>query len=289
MKLRWKKQIFSIYTIGIILLMPILSFLLFGFNTGLLPDFWYQMYPGESAAGDDLWIFSHMRYAFSFVEAMESYFTDIQAFLPILISLTVIPFIQMRDQFLPFARTRIKKARHIEGKWIVQTVLLSGCTVFLGYLLTMFLARLMFVSTYYEDSVFDVFLSSWGWMISAQEHPYLYVILLGVFRCLLLALMYSLLTIAISYISNKIYIYLLVPTVYNLLAYSWFAQGVEATTGDGWPLPLFSPENLEWPRSLEYWGSGHNVHGIWGVVGAILFVMLPSIIVIWWQIRKREV
>ncbi len=53
MKLRWKKQIFNIYTISVIIALPVFTFLFMGFESGMLPNFLKEVNPGESAAGDE--------------------------------------------------------------------------------------------------------------------------------------------------------------------------------------------------------------------------------------------
>ena len=111
MKLRWKKQIFNVYTLSVILALPALTFLFMGFDSGMLPNFLKEMSPGESAAGDDLWVVSHMRHVTSYIDAVEWQFASNRHFIPILSSLSVLPFIQMRDRFLPFASVRMKDTR----------------------------------------------------------------------------------------------------------------------------------------------------------------------------------
>ena len=284
MKLRWKKQIINLYTISVIVALPVLTFLFMGFESGMLPNFLKQVHPGESAAGDDLWVVSHIRYLTSYVDAIEWQFASNRHFIPILSSLAVLPFIQMRDRFLPFASVRMKNAKKMECNWIVQSVFLASCVMYCAYLVTMLVMRVWCVNTYDANNCFDVF-ALWGWNLSASTHPYLYLLALGVLRCFLLPILFSLLTIAISYLVNKVYIYLLIPTVYSLIASALFSQGLYE---DRWPLPLFSPENLLWPSSPDYWGYGHTVHGIWGVVCAMAIVILPSIVMIWYGMRKRR-
>lgn len=285
MKLRWKKQIFNVYTLSVIIALPVLTFLFMGFDSGMLPNFLKEMSPGESAAGDDLWVVSHMRHVTSYVDAIEWQFASNRHFIPILSSLAVLPFIQMRDRFLPFASVRMKDTRKMERIWIVQSVFLASCVMYCAYLATMLVMRLWCIDTYDANNCLNVFVNDWGWNLSAPTHPYVYLLVLGVMRCFLLPIMFSLLTIAISYLINKVYIYLLVPTIYSLIATSFFSQGLYK---DRWPFPLFSPENLLWPSSPEYWGYGHTVHGIWGVVGAMAIVILPSIVMIWYGMRKRR-
>ena len=256
-----------------------------GFDTGMLPNFLKEMSPGESAAGDDLWVVSHMRHVTSYVDAIEWQFTSNKHFIPILSSLAVLPFIQMRDRFLPFASVRMKDTRRMERIWIVQSVFLASCVMYCAYLATMLVMRLWCIDTYDANNCLNVFVNDWGWNLSAPTHPYVYLLVLGVMRCVLLPILFSLLTIAISYLINKVYIYLLVPTIYSLIATSFFSQGLYK---DRWPFPLFSPENLLWPSSPEYWGYGHTTHGIWGVVGAMAIVILPSIVMIWYGMRRRR-
>lgn len=285
MKLYWKKQIFNPYTISVVIALPIIVLLFMGFDTGMLPKFWAQMYPGESAAGDDLWVVSHMRHMISYVTMLEWEAASARHLIPILASLSVFPFIRMRERFLPFACARMKHPWKVERRWVAKSVLLAGGVVFCAYLLTMLVMRLWCVDTYDVYNCFDVFVNQWGWSLRAQEHPYLYVLALGVLRYFCLPVLSALLTVAVSYLTDKIYIYLLVPTVYNLIAYSLFCQGIYQ---DKWPLPLFSPENLLWPSDPEYWGYGHTTHGIWGVVGAALIIIIPSVLMIWYGMRKRR-
>ena len=285
MKLRWKKQIFNVYTLSVILALPALTFLFMGFDSGMLPNFLKEMSPGESAAGDDLWVVSHMRHVTSYIDAVEWQFASNRHFIPILSSLSVLPFIQMRDRFLPFASVRMKDTRKMERIWIVQSVFLASCVMYCAYLATMLVMRLWCVDTYDANNCLNVFVNDWGWNLSAPAHPYVYLLVLGMLRCFLLPIMFSLLTVAISYLINKVYIYLLVPTIYSLIATSFFSQGLYK---DRWPFPLFSPENLLWPSSPEYWGYGHTTHGIWGVVGAMVIVILPSIVMIWYGMRRRR-
>lgn len=286
MKLRWKKQIFNIYTLSVILALPIISFLYLGFDTGMLPRFWKHIDGINNAIlGEDPWVVAYMRLHISFVDAMEWYVSYGKHLIPILSSVAVLPFIQMRDRFLPFATPRMKHPRKTERLWVIRATVIAGCTVFCAYLATMLVMRIWCISTYDANNCLNVFVNEWGWNLNAAVHPYLYVLLLGVFRYFLLPMMFSLLTIAISYLINKVYIYLLVPTIYGLIATSFFSQGLYK---DRWPFPLFSPENLLWPSSPEYWGYGHTVHGIWGVVGAMAIVILPSIVMIWYGMRRRR-
>lgn len=284
MKLYWKKQFFNPYIICVVAALPILTFLFIGFDSGMLPKFWQQMYPGESAAGDDLWIFSHVRHLESFVDAMEWYIMYSKYLFPIFASLAVLPFISTRDCFLPFARVRMQHPNLTEYGWIAGSVLRAGGTVYCSYLLTMLFLRWFYVDISHGQN-FDVFVNQWGWSLSADEKPYLYVLALGLLRCFLLPMLMALLTVAVSYLTNKIYIYLLVPTIYNFISYPLFSQGIYK---DKWPLPLFSPENITWPSSPDYWSYGHDVHGIWGVVGASLIIIIPSVLMIWYGIRKRR-
>lgn len=285
MKIYWKKQIINPYTIGVVIALPILTFLFISISAGFLPKFWQQMYPGESAAGDDLWIFSHMRHLESFVDAMEWYIMDSKYLIPFFASLAVFPFIQMRDYVWAFASVRMKHPERTEYEWIGSSVVRAASTVYCSYLLTMALLRWLYVDTSHDQN-FDVFIHQWGWSLGADEHPYLYILVLGVFRCFLFPLLMALLTVAVSYLTNKIYIYLLAPTVYCVIAYSVFSQGIYQ---DKWPLPLFSPENITWPSSPDYWGFGHTVHGIWGVFGASLIIIIPSVLMIWYGMRKRRI
>ena len=239
------------------------------------------MYPGESAAGDNLYVFAHLRYTVCIVDEMEWFFADIQSLLPILASISVVPFIQMRDCFLPYARPRLNNRKYIEQKMIVQAVILSGMIIFMGYLLTMLWSRLMFVEAYRDGCTFDVFVSQWGWQLGAEDHPYLYILALGILRCFLLPALMALLTIAVSYLTNKIYIYLLVPTVYFAVSINFFGQ-------DAWQLSLFSPQNLIWPMSVAVSENGYSVHGIWGVTMASLLVAIRSVLMIWYGMRKRR-
>ena len=175
----------------------------------------------------------------------------------------------------------------IEYTMIAQTVGLSGGVVLAGYLLTMLWTRCMFVDTYQDACVYDSFVQQWGWNVSAEYDPYLFVLLYGLLRCFLMPMVFSLLTIGVSYLTNKVYLYLLIPTIYNFAACSAFAQGNTADQ-DKWPLPLFSPENFIALKSPEYWQFGHNVHGIWGVVCASLLIIVPSLVMIWWGMRRRR-
>lgn len=285
MKLYWKKQIINPYTIGVVIVFPVLTFLLMGFDTGMLPKFWKQMYPGESAAGANLWIVAHMRHLVTYVEMMEWYVSYDKYFIPILSSLAVIPFIRMREGFLPLAYVRMKSPRKTEQRWIVKSVFLAGGVIYGAYLLTMLVMRWWCVNTYNDNSCFDFFVNQWGWSLSAAEHPYLYILVLGAMRCFLMPLLMALLTVAVSYLTNKIYIYLLVPAVYNLIVTTICSQN---TYKDKWPLPLFSPENFMIPMSGNVWGFGHDVHGIWSVVGASLMIIIPCILMIWYGMRKRR-
>lgn len=286
MKLRWKKQIVNTYTLMAMILVPVLAFVMFGIITGLFPKFWAQMRSGESAAGENLYVFAHLRYAVCMVDEIEWFFTDIQNLLPLLASIVIIPFIQMRDCFLPYAQSRLNNRNYMEQKMIIQSVILSGIIIFMGYLLTMLWSWLMFVETYRDGCTFDVFVNYLEWPIVAEQHPYTYMLLLGVLRCFLLPMLMALLTIAVSYLTNKIYISLLVPTVYFILGGKFFAQSI---SGDKWPLPLFSPSNLIWPTARDEWGYGHDVQGIWGVVGASLIIIIPSVLMIWYGMRKRRI
>ena len=285
MKLVWKKRIFNPYTLCVLIALPVVTVLFQGFDTGLLPKFWQQLSPGESAAGDDLSIFSHVRHMEAFVDVMEWYVSYSKNLIPLLAAFSVIPFIQLRDRFLPFACVRIQHPRRTERKWIVQSVVLSGCTVYGAYLLTMLWARWMCTDTYHDYNCFEVFFNQWGWQLTGQEHPYLYILALGALRCLILPMLMAMLTIAVSYLTKKIYIYLLIPTIYYLVMCSICSQSGRQ---DRWPLPLFSPENMVWPSSPSYWQFGHNVHGIWGVVCASLIIIVPSLVIIWWGMRKRR-
>lgn len=285
MKLCWKKQVINPYTIGVVIALPVLTFLFMGFDTGMLPKFWQQMYPGESAAGDNLWVVAHMRHLVSYIEMMEWFVLYNKYLIPILSSLAVFSFIRMRDGFLPLAYVRMKSPRKAEHRWIVKSVLLAGGVMYCAYLLTMLFMRWWCIRTYDENNCFDVFVNQWGWPLGAEEHPYLYILALGVLRCFLTPLLMALLTVAVSYLTNKIYIYLLVPTIYNFISYPLFSQGIYK---DKWPLPLFSPENITWPSSPDYWSYGHDVHGIWGVVGASLIIIIPSVLMIWYGMRKRR-
>lgn len=285
MKIRWKKQIISPYTLIPMILVPVLAFIMFGMIAGLFPKFWAQMYPGESAAGENLYVFAHLRYAICMVDEMEWFFTDIQKLLPLLSSIVTIPFIRMRDCFLPYAQPRLNNRRYMEQKMIIQSVLLSGIVIFMGYLLTMLWSRLMFVETYRDGCTFDVFVNYLELPISAEQHPYVYMLLLGVLRCFWLPMLMALLTIAVSYLTDKIYIFLLVPTVYFILGSTLFSPSI---SNDKWPLPLFSPIHLIWPMGRDGWGFGHTLHGIWGIVGASLIIIIPSILMIWYGMRKRR-
>ena len=286
MKLRWKKQIFNIYTLSVIIALPIISFLFLGFDTGMLPRFWKHIDGINNAVlGEDPWVVAYMRLKISFVDAMEWYVSYGRHLIPILSSVAVIPFIQMRDHFLPLAMPRMKHPGKTEQLWVIRATVIAGCTVFCAYLATMLVMRIWCISTYDANNCLNVFMNEWGWNLNAAVHPYLYVLVLGVFRYFLLPIIFSLLTIAVSYLINKVYIYLLVPTIYSLIATSFFSQGLYT---DRWPFPLFSPENLLWPSSPEYWGYGHTTHGIWGVVGAMAIVVFPSIVMIWYGMRRRR-
>lgn len=285
MKLYWKKQILNPYAATVVVAFPIIVFLYMCFDAGILPNIGMQLYPGESAAGDDLWIVSHVRHLESFVDAMEWYVMYVKHLFPMFASLAVLPFISMRDGFLPFARTRMDNAGQVECRWIAGSVLRAGATVYAGYLATMLLFRLFFIYTLHDGMSFDVFVENWGLPLSAETHPYLYVLVLGVLRCFLWPSLMALLTVAVSYLTDKIYIYLLVPTVVQIVTIGLCARSLNV---DKWPLPLFSPENITWPISREYWGFAHTLHGAWGVLGASLVVIIPSVLMIWYGMRRRR-
>ena len=51
---------------------------------------------------------------------------------------------------------------------------------------------------------------------------------------------------------------------------------------------LFSPENFIELKSANYWGYGHTTACIWSLVGAAAIIILPSLVMIWYGMRKRR-
>ena len=285
MKSVHKKQVFNGYLLAVILLVPILAFVGMGLDTGLLPKFWELTYSELPKSEENPIYFFFLRENFGMVGKMEfDAVLLLPKIIPLLAGLTVIPFIQMRDSYFQFAKTRMLHAARTECGMVGQTVGLSGAATFIGYLLTMLGARLMFVQTYVTGESWNAFVNDANIALDDAAHPYLYLLALGAMRFLLFPMLMALLTIAVSYLTKKIYIYLLVPTVYVLIGYSLFSQGMT----DKWPLPLFSPENFIWPKGPQYWGFGHETGYVWGIVCASLIIIVPSLVIIWWGMRKRR-
>ena len=65
MTLQNKKSIFNGYNISVILLVPVITFLTIGFDTGLFPKFWDTVY-GGNISEENPYYFVFMRENFSF-------------------------------------------------------------------------------------------------------------------------------------------------------------------------------------------------------------------------------
>lgn len=287
MKYQYKKRVFNLCVTAPVLLVPLIAFVAIGLETGLLPKFWELIYTELPQSDENPLYFVYMRQAFGMVGMLEStIFSILRNLIPLLSGIVVIPMIRMRDSVFQLARPRWKHEKRAECRMIVQTVLLSGCVIFLGYLLTMACGRWMFHQVYVPDESGNVFVNDVNLPLDDGEHPYLYLLALGAMRCFLLPMLMALLTIAVSYLTNRVYLYLLVPTLYMLLGSKLLSQGM---TQDKWPLPLFSPENFIWPKGALYWGYGHEASFVWGMVCAALLVIVPSVAMIWYGMRRRRV
>ena len=284
MTLQNKKSIFNGYNLSVIVLVPAIMFLTIGFDTGLLPKFWETLY-GGSVSEENPYYFVFMHENFGMVDMLDFQgMFMIKSLIPLLSGFTVIPVIYKRDTFFQLEMPRLPHARKSERRMIEKAVVSAGCVMYLGYVLTVVIGNWVFVHKY-KDTGVNTFIDNTRIPLELTEHPYLYILLLGFIRFFLLSMLYVLLTIAVSYVISKVYIYLLIPTIYHLIAYSFFSQDVFE---DKWPLPLFSPENFIELKSANYWGYGHTTACIWSLVGAAAIIILPSIVMIWYGMRKRR-
>lgn len=285
MKLHEKKQLLPASTISVILLVPVLSFLMLGIRTGLFPKFWGHIYPDLPAGENNPLKFVQIQRGMCMVDCIEWWVADVENLLPLLSAIAMLSFIQMREHFLPFAYPRLPSHSHIECRMLVQNVFFTGIAIFIGYLLTMLWAKPMFTQTYCGDCSFDVFASWLELPLSVAEHPYLYMLAIGLLRYFVLPILYALFTAAVSYLTNKSYIYLLAATIYAMVSRAVCVINIDT---DRWPLPLFSPHQFFFPYARDDWGFGHSVSGIIGLLCASLIIMIPSIFMIWYGMRKRR-
>ncbi len=284
MTLQNKKSIFNGYNISVILLVPVITFLTIGFDTGLFPKFWDTVYGGDISE-ENPYYFVFMHKNFGMVDMLDfNGMFMMRSLIPLLSGITVIPVIYKRDTLFQLEMPRLHHARRSEHHMIAKAVVMAGCVMYLGYVLTVVIGNCVFTHTYVDTGV-NTFIENTRLPLNLTEHPYLYILLLGFIRFFLLSMLYALLTIAISYVISKVYIYLLLPTIYHLVAYSFFSQG---TFEDKWPLPLFSPENFIQLKSEIYWGFGHDTACIWSLVCAAAIIILPSVVMIWYGMRRRR-
>lgn len=264
MKLRWKKQAFSPYARFVVFAIPVLTVFMVGIEYNAFPHIftkvdWYGTTENYLVT---------IRSMCSVVEAIEWDSSVICAFLlPMLSGLMVIPYIQMKDGLLQMGKTRMRHARREECSMILQSIFTAGFVTYLGFFLALLVCRILFLYPVHENGSFDIFFEIWGAaQLSAYEHPYLYIILLGAIRYFCAPVLYAFMTLGISYVTDKIYVYLLLPTIYAIAGMIVCSNGI--VVGE-WLGKRISPSNF-----ITVWApldSGAS---------ATWFLVLPSLVMI---------
>lgn len=131
MTLQNKKSIFNGYNISVILLVPVITFLTIGFDTGLFPKFWDTVY-GGSISEENPYYFVFMHENFGMVDMLDfNGMFMMRSLIPLLSGITVIPVIYKRDTLFQLEMPRFHRARRSEHRMIAKAVVMAGCVMYL--------------------------------------------------------------------------------------------------------------------------------------------------------------
>lgn len=278
MKIRWKKHLYHPCIGCVIVSIPVLTLLM----VALEYNAFQHLFTKVDWYGVEEYYIVTIRSMCSVVEAIEADSSNIAAFLiPLLAGVAVIPYIQIRDSVLMQGRTRMKHPKRTEYGLMVSSSLIAGCAIYVGFLIAMFVSNIIFKYPVHENGSLNSFEWIWGWTaLSVYDHPYLYLLVLCTIRYFLAPCLYAFMTIAISYLTDKIYLYLTLPTIYAAAGMIVFSQGIFVGQ---WLGRHLSPANFI--TVLAPLGSG--IKAIWFLIIPALPILAISIVCIVIGQRKQ--
>ena len=256
----WKACLCRSQVAGVMLAVPVLTL----FFVGISYNAFQHVFTRVDWYGQEEYYWTTIRQMCSVVEAIEADSSQLAAFLvPLLSGLAVVPFLSYKDGVLAQGRVRMKHPRRTEFGAIACASAAAGGVVFAGFLLALGVSHIVFASPVHENGSADYFASVWNCAaLSVYAHPYRYLLALGAVRYFLAPALYALMTIAVSYLTDKIYFILTAPTLYAVTGMLVFSNGM--VVGE-WLGRRLTPANLITPWAPLDSGAAAN----W-------FLVLPS-------------
>lgn len=213
-------------------------------------------------------------------------YTLMQVIAPVFASTCMLSYVDFRNNASHFY-PRVKSYQGYILKKMFQYILMSCISMYVAYLLFLFLGAAVLKTNHQVDRYLFVEITGWNF---SNEHPVLYFMLEGFVRYVVFMFVYCLFAVAISFLTSKRYLYVLIPLIYfDLLAMatSMLERLVQLITGaELLPNLMFlAPTYTVMSNSREY------INGF-----AILFPLMPvlvfSVCVIGYRLyfdRRRDV
>ena len=207
MKVKYRLLFFNRYLLLVTVITIFLPFLVWLISSEFLSALFVW---NISSTGLTRWEYIQMMY--SFFAYMVDGFSVIQLLAPVLVTVAIVPFFNLK-KVLPFIYPRIKSYK----KWLIKNILLylsvACLAMYVGYLIFMMVGALLLPAIDVDTDLFSDILGA----NFSHNHPYLYYLLEGFLRYVIFMFVYGLFSVSISFLTQKIYLCVLIPTAYYLI------------------------------------------------------------------------
>lgn len=129
---------------------------------------------------------------------------------PVIASISMLAFMEIKKDFI-YLYPRCKSYQSYMLRKMFQYILLACCVMYGSYLLFLFLGAAVLPTHHQVDRYLFI---EWTGVNFSNEHPVLYYMLEGFLRYFVFIFVYSLFAVAISFLTNKLYLCTLIPLFY---------------------------------------------------------------------------
>ena len=137
-------------------------------------------------------------------------YTLMQIIAPVFASVSMLSFMEIKQDFF-FLSPRCKSYQGYLLKKMFQYIMIACLAMYAAYLLFLFLGAAILPIHYRIDRYLFI---EWTGKNFSNEHPILYYMLEGFVRYVMFMSVYCLFAIAISFLTQKKYLYILIPLLY---------------------------------------------------------------------------
>ncbi len=209
-----KNRIINKYTILSFLLFFGISFLSWGIQSDYFINLFFYVESPEYSSRDD-----YFYRLLNFEDYIILGFSFLQILLPIIVSLSVMNFVDERSGLFPYAYPRAQKYQKFLLSSIFEHAAVSSMAILLAFILYILagcglVGKFLFAEheLYGRDLFADVLGTGFYY-----NHPVIYYALESIMKYMIFPFIYSLFTMAVAFYTEKKYLIISIPTVYYLV------------------------------------------------------------------------